>query len=474
MSGPKRALLGAVLIFLGVFLTGVWLGGAGHGALLGFDAFPLIAASHIDQPYALFADPLMGGRYPDGVFHRPLVHLSFAIDAVSGSELDGGSFRGTDTIIAGLSSAVLGGIVLRLVRRDRPGGLAGGIIGALAALMAYGLHRAQLDVIPYAPRRADALCVLFLGATVLATLRSARPWELALWALLAFWSKESGVLALPLIFLASLTQPLGTTRDALLRVLAPLAALVLALVVRFAVLGELGGHAESGLGAFGELGGFVGAAWSALARDLPGGPWVLGGVLIAAMAALGSADAQGRRVVVLALGWFTAALAITAFSGRMHAWYAVALLPGVAILLGTTAGRMVEDRRPIARVAGVAALALVALFAAASKSSPQREVLEAAATIAADQTERFRGLLRGLQPGQDVAFEPYVFAVAGPPGTPPVYVHAPYSLAALAELQRPSLDVRVLAPGEAPGSPGSPSEALVRLVPGAPPAGGGR
>ena len=51
--------------------------------LMGWDTYPLIAASQIDSAgdwFGLLTDELMGGRYPDGSFYRPVTSTSFALD----------------------------------------------------------------------------------------------------------------------------------------------------------------------------------------------------------------------------------------------------------------------------------------------------------------------------------------------------------------------------------------------------------
>src|SRR6185503_1539665 len=51
--------------------------------LLGWDAFPLVAAGRIASWrdfLGTFGEELMDGRYPLGHYWRPLVHLSFALD----------------------------------------------------------------------------------------------------------------------------------------------------------------------------------------------------------------------------------------------------------------------------------------------------------------------------------------------------------------------------------------------------------
>ena len=53
-----------------------------------------------------FSDELMGGRYPDGRFYRPLVHLSFGLDHAIGG-LEPSQYSRTDISILA-ATATLG------------------------------------------------------------------------------------------------------------------------------------------------------------------------------------------------------------------------------------------------------------------------------------------------------------------------------------------------------------------------------
>lgn len=464
-----------VSLLLCIALAHVLYGGIGGGALLGFDGFPLIAASRAEGLAGLFGiltDELMGGRYPDGSFYRPLVHLSFAVDDwMGGGSLDPTVFRRTDVVVAGTAAALLGGVAARLTSRIKgPEGIvsraakaaviAAGVVTALTFLV----HRAQLDVVPYAPRRADALCVFFLAAAVFEALAGKRVWSVAVLSACAFFAKETGAIAVPLVAAASLSAP--DRKRAI--VLASAVAVAVSIGLRTVVLGGLGGHAESGTShAVDSAAAITSALWQLLSAGTIGGAPVVVAAVVILTACLGLNRQTGRGTVAITVTWSLAILAITAFSGRAHMWYVVALLPGVSILSGVAVGAAIMSRTPAAIVAGATGVALSLNLMAASGSGPQSEALRVAGPIATDQVERFKALVEAAQPGSRTQLAPYVFGVAAGQGAPPVFLHADYSLQALADLLRPDLDVIVTAPGRAPANAAA---AIIELVPGPPPA----
>ncbi len=456
----------------------------GAGALLGFDGYPLIAASRVEglaSFFGMLTDELMGGRYPDGSFYRPLVHLSFAVDDwASGGTLDPGAFRRTDVVIAGFAAALVGGVAGRLTvafsdnrseaeiaadQPDRGHGVAVIAAGVIAALT-YLLHRAQLDVVPYAPRRADALCVLFLAAAVFETLGGKRLWSVAVLSACAFFSKETGAIVVPLVAVAGLAVP-GRGRALAVASAVSVAA---SIGLRTLVLGGLGGHAESGTAQAAEgAASVMTALWKLLALEALGGAPVVVGLLVVTTACVGCAHRAGRTTVALVVTWSLAVLALTAFSGRAHMWYVIALLPGVAIMAGVGLGAALARRSPMAIAGGVAGVALMTSLSleAVAGGRPQHQALGHAGSIAADQVKRFQAVAEEAQPGARIVFQPWVFAIAGSETAAPIYLHSPYSLQALADLLRPDLEIAVGPPGTPQPSHGA---AVIELVPGAPPA----
>ncbi|QDV09655.1 hypothetical protein Poly30_52130 [Planctomycetes bacterium Poly30] len=464
------------LLALCLIVSALLYGGAGDGALLGFDGYPLIAASRVGSAADLFSvlgDELMGGRYPDGAFYRPLVHLSFTVnDWMGGGTLDPAPFRWTDVVIAAIAATVIGAIAARLIERlwPVPNLRVPAAVAAVIAALVFLMHRSQLDVVPYAPRRADALCVLFVAGAALEALGARRGWAIALLSLAAFFSKETGVIAVPLVALiAVLAPPLedDAWRPRWIAVAACAGAVAVGVAVRTAVLGGLGGHAESGTAAARDgAGEIVWTLWQLLAAGVPGGAPLVLGLIAAAAIGLPPTGTTGRTTVIAAAVWALAALGITAFSGRAHMWYVVALLPSVAILAGTAVGAALALRRPAPIAAGAAALVLAGLLMGASRNGPQSEALALAGPVARDQVARFTALVTELPPGARAQLNPYVMGVAGGEGAPPVFLHASYSLQALADLLRPDLEIAVVPPGQ-PTPPGA--MATIELIFGPPP-----
>ncbi|MEM9378676.1 MAG: hypothetical protein AAGB93_01920 [Planctomycetota bacterium] len=470
---PHRsgAVVLAVLTF-SVVATVAALAGVGGAALLGFDCYPLIAASKVGSLgdlFGTFGEELMDGRYPDGRFYRPLVHLSFAFDHATGG-LCPLRYFATDLTIAALAGWAIGLVAAELTGPGRS--TRARLVAGLVATAAFVLHRAQLDVVPYAARRADALAILFVALTALAASRGARAWLVALPALLALLSKESGVVAVPVAFVFAVAREGSSARDAARTTLAPLVAIAGGIALRTAVLGGLGGHAESGAAGVGSAGAVALGTWRALTAGIAGGPWVLVGLLLGTALPLAARGRAGRTAVLAGLAWSASALAITLVAGRFHDWYALAVVPGIAVVAGVSAGRSLDGAGVRDRLTRLAAIALVLVFASASRAGDPRGTLRVAATIAADQVERFRATVEALEPGSEARFEPWVFAVAARPGAPPIFVHAPYSLAALGDLTLAGPRVTAVdsrRPVDAALDPG-PDGVLVRLVPGPPPA----
>ncbi|MEM1449386.1 MAG: hypothetical protein AAGI22_09740 [Planctomycetota bacterium] len=461
----------AALVALGVSVvaTLVTLGGVGGTALLGFDCYPLIAASKVSSFGDLvgtFGEELMDGRYPDGRFYRPLVHLSCAFDHATGG-LAPARYFATDLAIVALAGWVIGMLAAQLVGSGA--NTRARVTASLVATLAFVLHRAQLDVVPYAARRADALAILFVALTALAAARGARAWLVAIPALFALLSKESGVIAVPVAFAFAFAREGVGAAAAARATLAPFAAVALGVALRTAILGGLGGHAESGAAGAQNASAVAAGTWSAVTAGITGGPWVLVGLLIGTGWPLAARDRAGRAAVVAGLAWSACALAITLVAGRFHAWYALALVPGIAVIAGVAAGRSADRASVRDRLTQLAAIALVVLFAQASRAGDPRGTLRIAQSIADDQAQRFRATVEALEPGAEARFEPWVFAVAAGPGAPPIFVHAPYSLAALGDLTLEG--PRVTAVDAQQRVEPDPRGVLVRLVPGPPPAG---
>lgn len=471
-------------------LTYVLFGDLGAGAFLGFDAYPLIAASRIESFADLFdsmTGPLMGYYYPDGDFYRPFVHLSFAFDDWwSDQSLYPATFHRTDLVIAFLSAAFLGALAFQFTgamrKEPRPDdSRAPEMCAAITAIVAYLLHRAQLDAVPYAPRRADTLCVMFVAAAVLAAFSGKRAGLVAILATLSFFSKETGVIAVPLVAVAAWVRvprdeaPREKPAPSSLRkrtVIWTASAVAVAIAIRTAVLDGLGGHAESGTAETAARGLDIAAdvvrLWSA---GVPAGAAIPLSLLALVAGNLFLHGGAARRALVLCAAWTLLVLGITAFSGRAHAWYVVPLLAPLALAAGCAVGAAFIGRRGPGLAGAGSALILVGLLGRFAIDTPQHAALRVAEPIAADQVQRFTRLINEIEPGERRRFEPHVIGVAGSPETPTVFLHADYSFQALRHLEQPNKSIGVLPIGVIPADEELLSGSHIDLVPGPPPAG---
>jgi hypothetical protein len=364
---------------------------------LGWDTYPLILTSRIASAADLlgsFREELMDGRYPNGHFYRPLTALSFALDhAIWG--LDPSGYHLTD--LALLLACAVG--VFGLARR-----LLGPGVGPLAAVLLYALHPLHVETLPVAARRADTLAQLFTLIALLASGRQparsepkasegggagsagAVPARRALCALasaLAVASKESGSIVVPLLLALGFADP-GPVRERLRRSLRasalPIAAVGLVLLLRSAVLGGIGGHPGSSL--FASPGRALALAPTygtlllmpqpvlhdaALARGLA---MATASLLAIALAVL-ARDPSQRRLLLISGVWLLGGLWLIGISGEIASWYALALLPAFALLVGAltqAAARWAGQRRPWS--SALAAVLSVLLLAQALRFTP--------------------------------------------------------------------------------------------------------
>jgi len=318
--------------------------------LLGHDTYPIIAAARIQDASDLagtFTEELMDGRYVRGHFYRPLLNLSFALDhALWGLEPRG--YHTTDLLLLALVAVLL----FRLVLRFDPGRsissrfAAAGLVAALFLVS----HPSLLNVLPISARRADTLAMLFLLLALLLS-TSRRPAVAVagpvLCTLAAVGSKETGALAVPLLFLFHLLRPLSTGRGRLRGALGAgfpsLAVLLVFLGIRHAVIGGLGGHAEIGAGSvlgrvFVSTPGFLrNMIWPApFLGDLLGGAatGLVAPILVAAGSVLLLLRSNERRVVLFCVAWILLGLVIHGFSGDIQPWYVFHIVVPFAILFG--------------------------------------------------------------------------------------------------------------------------------------------
>ena len=345
--------------------------------LLGFDAWPLVAAARWEGAgdlQRLLTAELMEGRYPDGHFHRPLVHLSFALDrALHG--LDASGYHLTNLLTCLVSAQ----LVFSLARR-----IAGvGALAATLAALAFVLHPLQAEVLPFPARRADNLALCLILASLAAAPRAgsnpSRGRALALFALgwAALAAKETGAISALLVPALLAFEAREEPVRATLRGLPTVLGVTCGVAARQLVLGGLAGHADSGL----DLGRTGAAASEYLWRmlypqpALGWGGWVepVLAVELGLLVAAGLVTGRGRAVGVL-LAWLGVLLGVSSLAGRVHDWYALLFVPPLVLLVATVAEgtSVARDRgRTGPTLLGTGAVGLAgALLALAALRSP--------------------------------------------------------------------------------------------------------
>jgi len=333
--------------------------------ILGWDSFPLIAAGRCDswsQILPTFGEELMDGRYPLGHFWRPLLHLSLGLDHA----LHGLAPRGYHRTDLGLLLLTAWALV-RLGARLSQG--RGWLVGGLAGLV-WVLHPIQLEVLSVPARRGEGLAVFFTCAALTSLLarrplRGCRSAWIGLLCAAALASKETGILAMPLVLFAHWqTGP----RDAAQSLRPALVVWVLALLARTWVLNGLGGSECSSLALGlpsstpypGELlfpSASLGldpspAAWLGLALPL---------AIVLALFLLRRSSPRAHPGLLLIL-WISLLASVSAMSGVHQAWYALPFLAPIGLglaLLAEAALRSLKKRSSPRPFLPLGALALV-------------------------------------------------------------------------------------------------------------------
>ncbi|MGI9591550.1 MAG: hypothetical protein ACR2P8_09290, partial [Myxococcota bacterium] len=213
---------------------------------LGWDTWPLLVSARVasfGDLAASFTEVLMDGRYPHGDFYRPVLSLSVGFDGVFWGLRPFG-YHLTDLLLLLLTCLAAFAAGRRLL---------GDPWAAVAACALFALHPLHFESLPVTARRGDALAGLFtlLALVCLPPRGQGRGLGATLFAVLAVGSKETGLLAAPLLVVLAFVEGEGSParrwRDAL-RVAAPaLVALAVFLLLRLWVLGGLGGHGGSSL-----------------------------------------------------------------------------------------------------------------------------------------------------------------------------------------------------------------------------------
>jgi hypothetical protein len=461
--------------------------------LMGWDSYPLVAASRAAGPAQLLANlghELMGGRYPGGSFYRPVTQLAFALDHAT-SGLDPGGYQRTNLLLHAAGVVA----VFALARRWLGAGL-----GCVVAALVFALHPLQLETVPVAARRADMLFTLCLVLALAVQPLAARTSRLAvltgaLLVVLSAASKETGAVALPVVAGALWILPeQGDARARARRVArlaaAPAAGFLAYLVGRTLVLGGVGGHPGSSLFG-GALAGLLMAPAYARSLLMPQ-PWsevpLLDGAIWILLAAglcvgLGSArdlprDAGAgtpvpRRVAAVLAFWLLCLLAMTGISGERASWYAVPFLPAYALSVGLALDLALRAWRERPRLGGALLGGGVALLLVAShlRFSPLLHSYPTWMELSRqerDFLDRFRSAVSQAEPGSVVRVDALPLGTGAPlerVGVRSALCLTDYSVAAYAELALPGRPVSVQLHTGGPPTPPHAGVVTVDAVP---------
>jgi len=462
--------------------------------LLGFDSYPLIAASRVrslaDLP-GLLTDELMPGYY-SVAFWRPLVKLTFAADhALWGLEPAG--YHLTSVLVLAACAVAIYALGCRLAGD-------GASLVPLVAVGLFLLHPVLRDVVPIPPRRAELLCCGFMALSLWLqlspqALRRKLPVWPAVATLAAIASKETAF-ALPLASFTAVALYAPATRASerfgrAAAALVPHAAVVLAMLGARTALGAIG---VEGLSPRAVLQSLVGSSPNEpLLTTSAAGRWVLVGLIITLLVGIavslfgwvarrtGDRDfpsLQALRPEIVAVVWSLSILALT--YARWNPWkfeyqYLVPVA-GWALLVAATAGRVVRFARgggTAPAIGGVVMLGLLALQAVQqARFSPlffERGESQAASEIARAFLDEARSRIERADDGSVVAGPRLPRRV--PPRDPlrvsGTMIFADYSVQAWADLSFPDRRVRVVfAPGTTPASHTAAAGELVLLLAG--------
>lgn len=500
LAALRRPALAHLLAFAGVLgVAGAVFAQTRSLGLLGMDAYPIILASRI-QSLADFAgtftERLMDGLYP-GAFYRPLLNLSFAADYALWGLRPTGYQLSNVLFFAGCGLALYGFLISRGTGRSP--------WAALAGVAFYLFHPLLFEVVPYPPRRPELMCSMFMLLALTAEARGgARAW---IWSasatLLALASKETALILPVLVFwqrwiygdAEGFRDRVGHAGGAAVRFLAPVAIYAL---IRWAVLGGLGGHRATAAGIAdlpAKLSRELVETLAALLRTTtspsapgswgPGLLWAaacLGALLAAFLLERGAAPEGTARSfralggdLLFTAGWLLTLAVIFAVSGRLSPWYFVSAVVALSVLVAGIFDVLVAHlaqgglaRRGLAVAAGVA---VVGLFAATlARWSPivhsygvwERATQEYASFVAevegVIQETEDGTLVRIPRPRRRELVDGEISPFRG-------VVHlAHYSLHAWAQLAMPDRQVRVLKnPKPLRTTPVQPTEVVVIL-----------
>lgn len=461
-------------------------------ALLGHDTYPIILTARIQDAGDLLdtvTAELMDGRYPKGYFYRPVLNLSFAVDhAIWGMRPWG--YHITDLLILSLSACLLPFLF-------RPGGRRFLPAAVLAGLF-FVLHPVHAAILPVAARRGDTLALLFI---VLALIMSRRPgwagrWQSALFSLLAIGSKETGILALPLLCIYTQFAPSfgkiagnvagsaaggdsgdqaggpGPLKRAWRAAALPGLAVVLFVAARQTVLGGTGGHEELSWQAFWNHLLMIRPHFeSAVFYRYPLFDFLLPEatartVLVVVFAAASVAllrKPDVRPAIVFAWSWLVLGWAVHGLSLAGGEWYTLHVMAPFALIFGILLQEALvslrESRPPILRSGSalVALLLLVVFGTNLCLAPPFRHYSRW--SVLTERIDRFLGdldvKLEAAEPGQTITSLPLPRNAPGKPDAPEPRVPPikDYTIQAWVELKYPDREIRVSFPVPRPPKP---------------------
>jgi hypothetical protein len=478
-----------LIALLLVLLSCAWiLARTADYGLLGHDTYPIIASSRVESLSDLagnFTERLMDGRY-SGAFYRPLLNWSFALDyALWG--LNASGYQLTNVLLFGCCALALFALARRLTSDlswSAP----------FVTLVAFLVHPTHYEVIPVPARRPEMLCCAFMALSIWfqlspSALRSERaPLLPALATLGAIASKESGLVLPVLSFLVVLLYaremtPLGRLQRAW-RCLGPHAAVVgLMLLLRWLVLGGLGGHRALAPSQVAEA---APAYLATLARELILPQPVMRQSLLAPLMLLGLtlgfvvtgvmlslrrptavaarwSRVASARILLVALVWILVVGVTYAAAGWLGPWYFLIPVGGASLLVGGLFTRFLDlarGREGAVRWPAAVSLALLCLLLAwQARYSPllQRyDEWERATRVGAEFLDESARRIALSSPGSVVLAPPLPVWVRPAEGKPTLFGAAvlnDYSVQAWADLTL--RDKRVLvrrAPAPRPGS----------------------
>lgn len=496
-QGPDLARDG--VLAAGVFALAAWVHrGVLALALLGWDTYSTILASRIesvDDFTGTFTELMMDGQLPAGEFYRPVGNLSIAVDyAIWGLEPFG--YQLTHLLLFAACAATTCLVARRLLGRGDA--LVGPVVGALF----YALHPLVLSVLPVVARRTELLSALFILCALLllplstdASHRRARGWGAGTLVALSFASKESGLVGLPILFVAFFTAqralaPSDRARAALSATLPALVLCTFAFAIRMAVIGGLGGYYEPPAGTYLArlAGGLIG--YSSLLGMTS--PWdgstataLLGTASILALAALALAsplaarwvgrarrDEPGARggwdeatsrawpLAVVGSTWIALQVAIAGNSIEFSPRYAFGMLAGTSLLLaaaveaGWRAARRARGRsRQLGRVQLVVAALVMAGGLRGSPAWHDYPGLREASRIEEADLAGLETMLESDPPTRRRAFSVQRLVAIHDRAVDHAWMLAPWSAQAWADLRFPELGMRIEQDDTRPRSP---------------------